>query len=171
MIYEGLVEEGFSIVKGARDRYDGVPRPPIPRSPWNEIECGGHYARAMSSWSLLLAVSGCEIDGPRGALRFQPRCAPESFKCFICGPDGWGSFLQKVEAGTQRVEIAVKQGKIVANSLQLRLAQDVQPKEVVATMGDKRQALKFVAKEGSVEILFDEKLTVNEGKELAVTLA
>ena len=33
MIYEGLVEEGFAIVKGARDRYDGIPRPPIPRNP------------------------------------------------------------------------------------------------------------------------------------------
>ena len=69
MIYEGLVEEGFAIVKGARDRYDGIPRPPIQRNPWNEIECGGHYARAMSSWSLLLALSGWEYDGPRQALR------------------------------------------------------------------------------------------------------
>ncbi len=33
MIYEGLTEEGFAIVKAARDRYDGIPRPPIQRNP------------------------------------------------------------------------------------------------------------------------------------------
>ena len=37
LIYEGMVREGLEIVRGARERYDGVPRPPIPRNPWNEI--------------------------------------------------------------------------------------------------------------------------------------
>ena len=69
MIYEGLIEEGFAIVKAARDRYDGIPRPPIGRNPWNEIECGGHYARAMSSlvaarWRSRVA----DYDGPAGTL-------------------------------------------------------------------------------------------------------
>ena len=72
MLYEGLMDEGFAVVKGARERYDGIPRAPIPRSPWNEIECGGHYARAMSSWSLLLALSGFHYDGLTQTLRFQP---------------------------------------------------------------------------------------------------
>lgn len=31
MLYEGMIEEAFAVVKGARDRYDGVPRPPIPQ--------------------------------------------------------------------------------------------------------------------------------------------
>ncbi|MEM2885694.1 MAG: GH116 family glycosyl hydrolase, partial [Thermoproteota archaeon] len=49
MIYEGMVEEALTMVKAARDRYDGEKR-----NPWNEVECGDHYARAMSSWALLL---------------------------------------------------------------------------------------------------------------------
>ncbi len=77
MIYEGLIEDGLALVKAARERYDGLPRPPIQRNPWNEIECGGHYARAMSSWSLLLALSGWEYDGPGQSLRFTPRHTPE----------------------------------------------------------------------------------------------
>src|SRR6185312_893520 len=44
MIYEGLVSEGLEIVKAVRDRYDGEKR-----NPWDEVECGHHYARAMSS--------------------------------------------------------------------------------------------------------------------------
>ena len=99
LIYEGMVEEGFAIIKAARDRYDGIPRQPIPRNPWNEIECGGHYARAMSSWSLLLALSGYEYDGPACVLRFTPRITPEKFKTCFCGPEGWEAF-SKLETRT-----------------------------------------------------------------------
>ena len=112
MIYEGLVEEGFAIVKAARDRYDGIPRPPIQRNPWNEIECGGHYARAMSSWSLLLALSGWEYDGPRQSLRFAPCHTPENFKGFFAGPEGWGTLRQAREGQTQRNELRVQEGRL-----------------------------------------------------------
>ena len=44
LIEEGLVDEGLTIVKGARDRYDGHVR-----NPWNEYECGNYYARALAS--------------------------------------------------------------------------------------------------------------------------
>jgi hypothetical protein len=40
-----MVEEGFANVKGARDRYDGIPRPLFPRNPWNKTDRGGHYSR------------------------------------------------------------------------------------------------------------------------------
>ena len=62
LIYEGLVEEGLAIVKAVRDRYDGERR-----NPWNEVECGNHYARALSSWSLLTALSGLSLLGAGSA--------------------------------------------------------------------------------------------------------
>nr|BFE56735.1 non-lysosomal glucosylceramidase [Dactylosporangium thailandense] len=49
-LYEGLDEEGLAIVRGVRARYDGTRR-----NPFNEIECGDHYVRAMAGWSLLTA--------------------------------------------------------------------------------------------------------------------
>ena len=64
MIYEGMIEEAYAIIKGARDRYDGIPRAPIGRNPWNEIECGGHYARAMSNWSLLTGAVRLRVRRP-----------------------------------------------------------------------------------------------------------
>src|SRR5437660_6427992 len=117
MIYEGMIDEAFAIIKGARDRYDGIPRKPIPRSPWNEIECGGHYARAMSSWSILLALSGFEYDGPAKRLRFAPVYQRESFKCFFTGPEGWGTLKQTWRGGTQRCEIAVHEGRLQAGEV------------------------------------------------------
>ena len=94
LIYEGMIEEGLSVVRGARDRYDGVPRKPIERNPWNEIECGGHYARAMSSWSLLTALSGYRYDGPVQTLWFQPHMTPDNFQSFFVAAEGWGSLRQ-----------------------------------------------------------------------------
>ena len=39
LIYEGLLEEGLSVVRAVRDRYDG-----FRRNPWDEVECGHHRA-------------------------------------------------------------------------------------------------------------------------------
>lgn len=46
-LYEGLTEEALEIVTATRARYDGQQR-----NPFNEIECGDHYIRALSAWSL-----------------------------------------------------------------------------------------------------------------------
>jgi len=55
--YEGLVEEGRAILDGLWRRYDGSRR-----NPYNEIECGDHYARAMAGWSLVNAAGGLAFD-------------------------------------------------------------------------------------------------------------
>jgi len=117
LIYEGMVPEGLAVAKGARDRYDGVPRPPIPRSPWNEIECGGHYARAMSSWSLLLALSGFRYDAPEQSLRFVPSHTPDRFKSLFVGPEGWGQLSQTIAADGLSQEIRVVEGSLAVKNL------------------------------------------------------
>ena len=42
LIYEGMVDEGLAIVRGLRARHSGERR-----NPWNEFECGNHYARSF----------------------------------------------------------------------------------------------------------------------------
>src|SRR5207244_13474430 len=68
LIYEGMVKEGLAIVEAARGRYDGERR-----NPWSEIESGHHYARAMSSWSLLTAISSFAYSAPESDIRLKPR--------------------------------------------------------------------------------------------------
>ena len=114
-----MLEEGLAVIKGARDRYDGINRPPIPRNPWNEIECGGHYARAMSSWSILLALSGYEYDGPARVLKFAPRITPGNFKAFFCGPEGWGSLRQTRDENGQKSTITVVEGHLSVSRIVL----------------------------------------------------
>ena len=50
MMFAGMVAEGVECYTNVRARYDGERR-----NPWNEPECGHHYARAMSAWSGLVA--------------------------------------------------------------------------------------------------------------------
>ena len=170
MIYEGLFEEGFSIAKGARDRYDGVPRPPIGRNPWCEIECGGHYTRAMSSWSLLLALSGYHYDGPRSILRFAPRYKPDDFKCSFSSPEGWGSFLQKTTDSTQKVEIAVCSGKLPVKTLELMTMQKKSPGIKVLLAGRPITVESSVTGNHCRIRFMDDGITVKEGEKLKVVM-
>jgi non-lysosomal glucosylceramidase len=86
LIYNGLVDEGLKFVKAARDRYNG-----LHRNPWDEEECGHHYARAMSSWALLLALSGSHYDGVQGEMVFARVHQEKSFTSFWSCGSGWGT--------------------------------------------------------------------------------
>jgi non-lysosomal glucosylceramidase len=136
MIYEGMIEEAYAITKGARDRYNGIPRAPIGRNPWNEIECGGHYARAMSSWSLLTGAAGYEYDGPKKVLRFKPQISPKKFKSFFIGPEGWGSLEQsETDEGDQVAVVHLVEGQLAL--IEIQLATPVAAKDVIVVHSDK----------------------------------
>jgi hypothetical protein len=53
MIFAGQHEAAVEVIKNIRDRYDGHKR-----NPFNEAECGHHYARAMAAWACGLAWTG-----------------------------------------------------------------------------------------------------------------
>ena len=173
MIYEGMIEEGFAIVKGARDRYDGIPRAPIGRNPWNEIECGGHYARAMSSWSLLLALSGYEYDGLTKSLRFAPRITPNNFKAFFTGPEGWGGLRQirhETKGGAMQLnEIQVVEGRLVV--AQLHLVAPADTKQVKVTLGGSIIETQLTKKPDSATITFVSPVIAKAGDTLAIAFS
>ena len=67
MIACGLVAEGLEVVRAARSRYDG-----FVRDPFDEYECGHWYARALSSFALLGALSGTRYDAVDKTLHVRP---------------------------------------------------------------------------------------------------
>lgn len=100
LIYNGMIDEGLSVVRAIRDRYDGKKR-----NPYNEIECGSNYARAMASFSLLPAFSGMEYDLAKGYLGFDPVEKKEKFRCLFSLGTGWGEFvLDEQEATVQLMD-------------------------------------------------------------------
>jgi uncharacterized protein (DUF608 family) len=103
LIWEGLVDEGLSVTKAIRDRHDG-----IRRNPWDEFECGHHYARSMASWGLILALSGYSCDMAEKKISFSPRVNDDDFKTFWSTGTAWGTYIQKRDAKgklTQGVEV------------------------------------------------------------------
>jgi hypothetical protein len=110
LIYSGHIEEGLKLVKATRERYAGNNR-----NPWDEIECGHHYARAMSSWALLLALSGFHYDGVNEILGFNPQINKDEFQTFWSCGSGWGSFSYR--KGVSRLEVAY--GSLSLKELQL----------------------------------------------------
>jgi len=114
LIYEGMLNEALTVVETVRRRHDGERR-----NPWNEPECGHHYARAMSSWALILALNGFEYSGPQKKLILTPRVRGSDLRSFWTLPSGWGGFAHSVSAAVQCAEIRAVEGTLTLASLEL----------------------------------------------------
>ncbi|MFI9561348.1 GH116 family glycosyl-hydrolase [Nonomuraea endophytica] len=88
-LWEGLTEEADAILGGLWHRYDGRRR-----NPYNQIECGDHYVRAMAGWSVLDAMSGVGWDAGTGRLTVRDR-GPGRWPLLL--PTGWGHLTRDAD--------------------------------------------------------------------------
>jgi len=102
-IQAGMLREGLETIEDARWRFDGERR-----NPWDEPECGHHYARAMSAWSSVVAWSGFDYYAGDKTLNLAPKAS--SLKSFWSTGSGWGVFSITPENGRNRVRITVTEG-------------------------------------------------------------
>ncbi len=112
-LYAGMVAEGLQTIEDVRLRYDGERR-----NPWDEPECGHHYARAMSSWSTLVAFSGFHYLGAEKMISLRPGFGAAAFRSFWASGMAWGTF----SVGPGKTEILVIEGVLPLQSIQLRRA-------------------------------------------------
>jgi non-lysosomal glucosylceramidase len=68
LLQVGAVDEGLEIIRAVRQRYDGARR-----NPFDEAECGHHYARAMASWSAFAAWNDIRYHAPTATLTVGAR--------------------------------------------------------------------------------------------------
>jgi hypothetical protein len=90
------VEAGLDIVRTCRSRYDGRIR-----NPFNEYECGHWYARAMSSYGLLQALTGARYDAVEQILYTDSQVG--NFSAFISTATGFGTVSVKDGKASLRV--------------------------------------------------------------------
>ncbi len=114
MMNWGMVEEGLECVRNIRLRYDGEKR-----NPWDEAECGHHYARAMSAWSAVIALSGFSYDGAGASLVAAPLVAKDNFHCFWSTGTGWGTYSLKRKTGGASFALKVLAGTLACRSCEI----------------------------------------------------
>ena len=106
MIQEGMVDDGLKCIKAIRDRFDGAKR-----NPFDEPECGKHYARSMASWASVLALSDFHYSGVDKTMSFT-RTPGKYF---------WsnGSAFGLCEVSTSSVKLEVLKGSVELNAFYL----------------------------------------------------
>ena len=113
MLYENQVDNGLLCIKNIRDRYDGKRR-----NPFDEAECGHHYARAMASWAAMLALTGFHYSSVEGTMEFAS--VNEPTKWFWSNGYAWGTFAQNPGSTETEVVIEVLNGKVDIKNVVLK---------------------------------------------------
>ena len=161
LIYEGLVDEGLAIVKGLRERHDGRRR-----NPWNEFECGSHYARSMASWGVLTALSGYRFDMPNKTLGFSPCLGAEDWQAFWSNDQGWGLYSQSLNDGQGEASLSVAYGSLTLERLVLGSVD--RKVSVQASVGDKAIPVEASLREGALVLTFPQGIRLAPGQGLRV---
>ncbi len=106
----GYLTEADKVISAVRARYDGQKR-----NPFNDVECGGNYARSMAAFALIPLSSGFCADMTKKSLSFSPRLATGHFKSIWAVHTGWGCF----EIDGDRIRLLVLDGELTLNELRL----------------------------------------------------
>ena len=111
MLYAGMETEGLRSIRAVRSRYDGARR-----SPFDEAECGHHYARAMASWAAVLALSGFRWSAVTGTLELAARAG----RHFWSNGSAWGTFALETDGGQAfRLRLSVTEGDLGVDEVHL----------------------------------------------------
>ncbi len=158
MLFNGMLEQGIECIDDIRRRYDG-----IRRNPWDEAECGHHYARAMASWSGLLALSGFLYRGAARQVTIAPRWQHPAFRCFWSTATGWGMF--SLAAGALSIDVTegalrIREVTFPATESNRSTAELDQEKP--------RHSVRF--QKGSASFTFSNELTIRAGQVLQLHL-
>jgi hypothetical protein len=108
-LHEELDDDAWLILRALWTRHDGRRR-----NPYNEIECGDHYARAMAGWSVLEALTGFREDADSGAIEFRHPGASGSALPFLASR-GWGLLV----ADGDEVRLECTGGRLDLSSLRI----------------------------------------------------
>jgi hypothetical protein len=108
LLYEGDLEGGLKVIRDIRARYDGEKR-----GPFDEAECGHHYARAMASWAAVPALSGFAWDGVAKAMAF----GANEGTFFWSNGEAWGTC--RIGAVGKTAELTLLYGSLTLKSFRL----------------------------------------------------
>jgi uncharacterized protein (DUF608 family) len=160
MIYAGMVREGIECFENSRHRYDGERR-----NPWDEAECGHHYARAMSAWSGVLALNGFRYHAAEKSASITPRVSSGKFSCFWSAAAAWGTFSHTDENGRRRLTLSVAEGILPLRSVTLAPGAAAPS---TATVGGRTVDHELKRSDAAMSFAFADEITVRAGEDLVL---
>jgi len=166
MAYEGMLDEALSIVRGIHERYH-----PRKMNPWNEVECGDHYARALASYGVFIALCGYEYHGPAGRIGFAPRLQPENFRAAFTAAEGWGTFAQKRSEHEQLEQIVLRWGKLRVQQLSFQLPEGAAAKKVTLTNAGQPLSVNVRQEGNRLTLTLSQPVIIAAGQTLEVKIA
>ena len=110
MLYEGMEQEGLETIKNIRDRYDGKKR-----NPFDEAECGHHYARAMASWAGIIAKSGFLYSNVEKMIKFTDKPG----RYFWSSGQSWGVCTIKKAGENYHIDFNILHGSLKLDKFQI----------------------------------------------------
>lgn len=167
MMWHGMPERSLAHTRIMHERQQGAKR-----NPWNEVEWGSFYSRAMASYGVFTASCGFEYNGPAGTMGFAPKVKPERFKAAFTAAEGWGSFEQTRDA--QRVQthtVKLKWGSLNLKEISFELPANTQAAKVSVAGSAETPSHQFLQKGKRVTVTFAGKITLKEGQELKIAIA
>jgi hypothetical protein len=161
MFFEDMIDEGLEIVRMARDRHDGRFR-----SPWNEVECGDHYVRPMSSWAMFESMCGYHYDAAHGVIKFGPRVKENPFTCFFASGNAWGRYAQSWDESKQVHRLTVLHGTLELQEIWVPILTQEGKLARIYVDDEEMEAREVVSESGSIKVRLP--VTLSEGGMLRI---
>lgn len=165
MAWDGMVTEALAICRGVHERYH-----PSKHNPWNEVECGDHYARGMASHGVFLGLCGFEYHGPNAHIGFAPRTTPDDFRAAFTAAEGWGTISQKRQGGKQTNQIDINYGTLNVQTIALQAAENAKVRSVCANVAGNALDLTFTQDGERVSITLADALKATVGDVIEIEL-
>jgi len=180
MIQAGMLREGLAVARATWERYDGRLRSGLSSgnftcwgfsgNPFGDDECGKFYARALSSWSLLLACQGYVYDGPAGVIGFKPVWQPEDHASMFTAAEGWGLFTQGRAGKRQTEQIKVVEGRVRIATLVFQLPPQAVAKSVEVQLAGRKIPARPAVPGNELRLTLEQPVVVESGSALQVTI-
>lgn len=152
LLENGIIEPAQKLSENVDERYLNAGRI------FNHQECGDHYYRAMSSWALLLSITGFKLDIPNKSLTIAPNDIHIKAPWFA--PTGYGSFENKSDSFT----ISCNQGNLCFKRLVLNGS--IKTKSI--SLGCNTLHFKTTTVNDKICIKFNEFIELQSGEKLVI---
>ncbi len=160
LLARGKIADGMAIVRDIHDRHLRAGRF------WNHVECGNHYYRAMSAWTLLNALTGFGWDALKGELTLAPSIRVTESQYPFFTPVAWGIYSESTGATTSRVRIALADGEM--RLCTLRLPRWHGTTNVSVTMDNQPLSAEVLPDGQGIQLRFTVPILLTRGQEVVI---